>query len=113
VVPHEIYTPGYHCDPKLALPFANIASQKNFIAFYHMRVYSNPKLLNCFISEYPKYSPAKLDIGKSCIRFKKAEHIPYKLIGELVKKISVDNCIKIYENAIKKYFHLQYLLINS
>jgi len=86
VVPHEIYPPGYHCDPKLPLPFANIASQKNFIAFYYLGVYSNSKLPNWFTSEYPKHSPSKLDMGKSCIRFKKPEHIPYKLIGELVKK---------------------------
>jgi len=102
VVPHEIYPPGYHCDPRLPLPFVNIASQKNFIAFYHMGVYSNPKLLNWFTTEYPKHSPAKLDMGKACIRFKKPEHIPYKLIGELVKKISVEDWIKIYETAVKR-----------
>ena len=71
VVPHEIYPGGYHCDPKLPLPFASIASQKNFIAFYHMGVYANPELLKWFTSEYPKYSKTKLDMGKGCIRFKK------------------------------------------
>lgn len=102
VVPHEIYPAGYHCDPKLPLPFANIASQKNFIAFYHMGVYSDPALLKWFTIEYPKHSPAKLDMGKSCIRFKKPEHIPYKLIGELVKKISVKDWIKTYEENLKR-----------
>ena len=102
VVPHEIYPAGYHCDPKLPLPFANIASQKNFIAFYHMGVYSDPALLKWFTTEYPKHSPPKLDMGKSCIRFKKQEHIPHKLIGELVKKISVKDWIKTYEENLKR-----------
>ena len=101
VVPHEIYPGGYHCDPKLPLPFANIASQKNFIAFYHMGVYAMPGLLKWFITEYPKHTPAKLDMGKSCLRFKKPEHIPYKLIGELIKKVSVKDWIKVYEENVK------------
>jgi uncharacterized protein YdhG (YjbR/CyaY superfamily) len=102
VVPHEIYPAGYHCDPKLPLPFANIASQKNFIAFYHMGVYAMPELLKWFTTEYAKQSPAKLDMGKSCIRFKKPEHIPYNLIGELIKKVSVKDWIKIYEENVKR-----------
>lgn len=102
VVPHEIYPAGYHCDPKLPLPFANIASQKNFIAFYHMGMYARPDLLKWFTAEYPKHSPAKLDMGKSCIRFKKPEHIPFKLIGELIKKVSVKDWIKVYEENVKR-----------
>lgn len=102
VVPHEVYPAGYHCDPNLPLPFANIASQKNFIAFYHMGVYAMPGLLKWFTTEYAKQSPAKLDMGKSCIRFKKPEHIPYKLIGELIKKVSVKDWIKIYEEKVKR-----------
>jgi uncharacterized protein YdhG (YjbR/CyaY superfamily) len=102
VVPHEIYPAGYHCDPKLPLPFANIASQKNFIAFYHMGVYAMPELLKWFTTEYVKQSPTKLDMGKSCIRFKKPEHIPYNLIGELIKKVSVKDWIKIYEENVKR-----------
>src|SRR6266516_4054090 len=86
-VPHSLYPPGYHCDPKLPLPFMNIASQKNFIAVYHMGVYADPKLLKWFTDEYAKAGVGKLDMGKSCIRFKKAENIPYKLIGELASKI--------------------------
>jgi hypothetical protein len=62
----------------------------------------NPKLLKWFTEEYAKQSTAKLDMGKSCIRFKKAEHIPYKLIGDLVKKISVDDWIKTYESVLKR-----------
>ena len=102
VVPHYEYPEGYHCDPRLPLPFACIASQKNFIAFYHMGIYAMPGLLKWFTTEYPKQSPAKLDMGKSCIRFKKPEHIPYKLIGELVKKVSVKDWIKVYEENVKR-----------
>jgi hypothetical protein len=102
VVPHTIYPKGYHCDPKLPLPFANIASQKNFISFYHMGVYANPKLLDWFVKEYPKHSDTKLDMGKACIRFKNPEKIPYKLIGELMGKITVDNWIECVESVFTK-----------
>ena len=97
VVPHAIYPAGYHCDPKLPLPFINLASQKNFIALYHMGLYSNKNILDWFIAEYPKHSSSKLDMGKSCIRFKDSEKIPYDLIAELVKKMSVKDWIRIYE----------------
>lgn len=102
VVPHDIYPAGYHCDPKLPLPFISIASQKNFIAFYHMGIYARPDILKWFISEYPAHSKAKLDMGKSCVRFKKPEHIPYKLIAELVKKITVQEWITTYEKNVKR-----------
>ncbi len=102
VVPHELYPGGYHCDPKLPLPFVSIASQKNFIALYHMGIYAMPDLLKWFTTEYSKQGLAKLDMGKSCIRFKKPEHIPYKLIGELIKKISMKDWIKTYEQNIKR-----------
>ncbi|MCP9747235.1 DUF1801 domain-containing protein [Lacihabitans sp. CS3-21] len=99
VVPHELYPNGYHCDPKLPLPFVNIAAQKNFISFYHMGIYAKPSLLEWFVEQYAKTSTQKLDMGKSCIRFKKAEHIPYDLIGELMKKMTVENWIEVYETA--------------
>lgn len=102
VIPHSIYPPGYHCNPKLPLPFINIASQKNFIAFYHMGIYAEKEILDWFTSEYPKHSELKLDMGKSCIRFKKPEHIPFELIGELVQKITVEKWIEIYELNFKK-----------
>lgn len=86
VVPHSIYPKGYHCSPELPLPFINVASQKNFIAVYHMGIYSDENLLNWFVEEYPKHSKAKLDMGKSCIRFKKMDQIPYELLGELLTK---------------------------
>ncbi|MBK9271973.1 MAG: DUF1801 domain-containing protein [Saprospiraceae bacterium] len=101
VVPHEIYPAGYHCKPTEPLPFAGIASQKGSINFYHMGIYSDPKLLDWFVKEYPKHSKQKLDMGKSCIRFKKLDEIPYKLIGELMRKISVDDWIDKYESTFK------------
>ena len=101
-VPHSVYPDGYHCDPKQPLPFMNIASQKNFIAFYHMGMYANKKLLDWFTKEYPKHTNKKLDMGKSCVRFKKVEDIPYKLIGELTKKMSAAEWIKIYEANYKR-----------
>jgi uncharacterized protein YdhG (YjbR/CyaY superfamily) len=102
VIPHSIYPEGYHCDPKLPLPFMNLASQKNFIALYHMGIYADNKLLEWFVAEYPKNSKTKLDMGKSCIRFKKLDDIPYELIGDLAGKISVTDWIKSYETAFKK-----------
>jgi|SRR6218665_355565 len=102
VVPHSIYPNGYHCNPKHALPFLSIASQKNFIALYHMGLYANPVLMKWFTAEYPKHSTAKLDMGKSCIRFKKPEHIPYKLIAELAKKMTVKDWIGLYEKNLKR-----------
>lgn len=99
VVPHSVYPPGYHCDPKLPLPFMNLASQKNFIAVYHMGVYANKEIYEWFTSEYPKHCKRKLDMGKSCIRFKKMDDIPYELIGELTAKMSSKEWIITYENA--------------
>jgi hypothetical protein len=102
VVPHSKYPNGYHCDPKLPLPFMAIASQKNFVALYHMGIYADQKLLQWFTDEFPKHSKAKLDMGKSCIRFKKLDQIPYKLIGELVSKISPEKWIDTYEKLYLK-----------
>ena len=102
VVPHEIYPNGYHCDPKLPLGFFNIASQKNSINIYHMVVYSDKKLHDWFVAEYPKHCKSKLDMGKSCVRFKKLNDIPYDLIGELLSKISVEQWIEMYEKMLKR-----------
>lgn len=98
VVPHSLYPKGYHCNPKLPLPFLNIAAQKNFIALYHMGLYSNPALLNWFTDEFLNHSKKKPDMGKSCIRFKNPETIPYQLIGELAKRMSVQEWIDTYES---------------
>ena len=101
-VPHSMYPKGYHCDPKQPLPFMSIASQKNFIAVYHMGVYANPELLKWFTDAYTKAEAGKLDMGKSCIRFKNMEKIPYKLIGELASKMTPKQWIDVYEKAFKK-----------
>lgn len=102
VIPHSLYPDGYHCDPKLPLPFMNIASQKNFIAIYHSGIYADQELMNWFVNEYPKYVKTKLDMGKSCIRFKKIDQIPLKLIGELASKMTAQEWIFLYESRIKK-----------
>ncbi|SEH28128.1 DUF1801 domain-containing protein [Chryseobacterium culicis] len=102
VVPLETYPAGYHCAPGTPLPFINVASQKNFIALYHMGLYSTPELLDWFVAEYPKHSKKKLDMGKSCVRFKKVEDIPFDLIAELSTKMTADDWIKIYESQYKR-----------
>ena len=101
VIPHSVYPDGYHCDPKLPLPFMNLASQKNFVAVYSMVIYAKKDIMDWFTSEYAKRCKYKLDMGKSCIRFKKLNDIPYDLIGELTSKISAEEWIQIYEDAYK------------
>lgn len=102
VVPHSVYPAGYHCDTKLPLPFIGLASQKNFIGFYHMGLYADKRLYDWFVKEYPKYVKTKLDMGKSCVRFKKAGNIPFDLIGELVTKMTPQQWIKVYETQLKR-----------
>ncbi|MDP3913288.1 MAG: DUF1801 domain-containing protein [Bacteroidota bacterium] len=102
VVPFSIYPKGYHTKDKLPLPFLALAAQKNFIALYHMGIYANQSLLKWFTEEYPKHSKLKLDMGKGCIRFKNVNQIPYELIGELVKKMGVDEWINLYESYYRK-----------
>lgn len=101
VVPKSIYPEGYHCDPKLPLPFMNLASQKSFIAVYNMGIYVKKEVYDWFLAEFPKHSKRKLDMGKSCIRFKYIDDIPYDLIGELASKITVKEWISYYESKIK------------
>jgi uncharacterized protein YdhG (YjbR/CyaY superfamily) len=102
VVPHSIYPAGYHCTPELPLPFMNLASQKNFVAVYHMGMYAKKELLDWFTAEFPKHSTRKLDMGKSCIRFKNIDDIPYKLLGELASKMTVEDYIELYESNFKR-----------
>lgn len=102
VVPHSIYPKGYHCDTKTPLPFLSLASQKNFISLYHMGIYADQNLMDWFVSNYPLHTKQKLDMGKSCIRFKKIEDIPYNLIGELCQKMSPTQWIELYESKFVK-----------
>lgn len=99
VVPHKLYAEGYHCDPKMPLPFINVASQKSHIAVYHMGLYSSGTLLDWFQDEWKEYSSKKLNMGKACIRFKKPEDVPLDLIGELVSRLTPQQWIDIYEKA--------------
>lgn len=101
VVPHSLYPAGYHVNTSLPLPFINMASQKNFVALYHMGLYANEELLDWFVTEYPKHCQRKLDMGKSCIRFKNMDTVPYALIGELCTKMTVENWISLYEQNTK------------
>jgi len=101
-IPHSVYPDGYHCNPKEPLPFMSFASQKNSINLYHSGIYAVPEIHDWFVSEYPKHCKRKLDMGKSCIRFKNINEIPFNLIAELCKKLSVKEWISIYETNIKK-----------
>lgn len=102
VVPHSVFPRGYHCDPKLPLPFMSFASQKNFIALYHMGIYAKKEVLDWFVEEYPKHCKTKLDMGKSCIRFKKPDQIPFDLIAELCHKMTVEEWITIYTHELER-----------
>jgi hypothetical protein len=102
VLPHTVYPAGYHCDPKLPLPFISIASQKSHMALYHMGMYAKPELLDWFVQTYTAVTGKKPDMGKSCIRFKKPESIPIPLIGELIGKMSASEWIALYEEQLKR-----------
>ena len=102
VVPLSRYPKGYHATKGGPLPFISIASQKNHIALYHMGLYGNPELMQWFDEAYTQHSPNKLDMGKSCIRFKHLEQIPFDLIGELCQKITVDEYIAQYEAILSR-----------
>jgi uncharacterized protein YdhG (YjbR/CyaY superfamily) len=102
VVPFSMYPDGYHCDTSLPLPFVGLASQKGHIGLYHMGVYAKPELLAWFQEEFPKHSKKKLDMGKSCIRFKKTEDIPYGFLETFMKKMSLKEWIEVYEKNYKR-----------
>ena len=101
VIPHSIYPAGYHTEPRQALPCFSIASQKGYIAFYHMGIYAAPSLLTWFLEEYAKVSPAPPDMGKGCIRFRKPDNIPYEALGKLVARVQVKEWIATYEASIR------------
>ena len=102
VIPHHLYPAGYHCKPSEPLPFASLASQKNSINFYHMGIYMDPALMEWFVAEFPKHSSQKLDMGKSCMRFKKWDQIPFELMGQLMQKMTAAQWIALYERNLKK-----------
>lgn len=102
VVPLSRYPEGYHVKKGEPLPFLSIASQKNHIALYHMGLYGNEEIEKWFREEYAKCVSTKLDMGKSCIRFKNPKHIPYDLIAKLCQKITVEEHIRFYEKFLKE-----------
>ena len=101
VVPLSKYPDGYHCAKDAPLPFINIANQKGFIALYHSGMYADKSIHSWFVKEYPNHAKYKLDMGKSCVRFKKVDDIPYELVGELVAKMDMATWIETYEKNIK------------
>ena len=102
IIPLSRYPEGYHVKANTPLPFINLANQKNFIALYHMGLYANKELMNWFVNEFPSHSKRKLDMGKSCIRFKKPEEIPFELIKDLEQKMTCEDWIACYESQINR-----------
>ena len=100
-VPHNLYPAGYHCDPQQPLPFAGLASQKNYMSFYLHCLYSDAKQEEWFRKRWAK-SGKKLDMGKSCIRFKKLEDLPLDVIGEAIARIPMKAYIAAYEAGLKE-----------
>lgn len=99
-VPHSVYPPGYHCNPEQPLPFACLASQKNHMAVYLMCVYGRKEHESWFRKAWAK-TGKKLDMGKSCVRFKKLEDLAVDVIGEAIKRVPVGEFIEYYETVIK------------
>jgi len=99
VVPHTLYPKGYHVNPKEPLPFIALANQKGYVAFYHLGIYADKLLHEWFAKSYELLNIGKLDMGKSCIRFKKIDKIPFDLVGELCSKLTVEEYIKAYESS--------------
>ena len=97
VVPHTLYPSGYHVNPKEPLPFMGLANQKNYIALYHLGIYAQQQLLKWFELEYAAQNIGKLDMGKSCIRFKNLTHVPIELIAELCQRMSLTEYVALYE----------------
>lgn len=102
VVPHSTYPAGYHCKPAEPLPFLSIASQKAAISIYHMGIYADQEILDWFVTQYPLHCKSKLDMGKSCIRFKKMDDIPWDLLTELAQMFTPTSWVKLYESQFRK-----------
>jgi hypothetical protein len=99
-VPHSIYPDGYHCTPTDSLPFANLASQKNHMSFYGMGIYVDEAQARWFVDEWKK-TGKKLDMGKSCVRFKKLDDVPLEVVGKAIKRMPVKKYIELYEKQLK------------
>lgn len=101
-VPLDVYPAGYHCDPKLCLPFMAVAGNKGGISLYHMGLYADPAMMDWFLDRYQQETSRKPDVGKSCIRFKKTEDIPVQTIRELAGRLTPAGWIALYEKAFRK-----------
>jgi hypothetical protein len=101
VVPHKLFPAGYHCDPTQPLGFAALASQKNYMAIYLMTCYGHKETNDWFVKAY-KATGKKLDMGKSCVRFKKLEDLPLDVIGQAIARVPLDKYIKAYEESRKR-----------
>lgn len=99
-VPHRVYPSGYHCDPRQPLPFAALASQKNYMSLYLMCVYGNPEHEAWFKAAWTK-TGKKLDMGKSCVRFKRLEDVPLDVVGAMIKRVPSKKFIAYYEDTIE------------
>jgi hypothetical protein len=99
-VPHRVYPAGYHCDPKQPLPFAALASQKNYMSLYLMCVYGDSPHAKWFQDAWAK-TGKKLDMGKSCVRFKRLEDLALDVIGEAIRRVPARKYIEFCEAARK------------
>ena len=101
-IPHSAYPKGYACDPKKPLPIAVLGSKKNYMTLHLMSIYaggdSSHSNAQWFRDEWTK-TGKKMDVGEACIRFKKADDLPLKLIGEAIKRIPAKKWIAICEAA--------------
>jgi uncharacterized protein YdhG (YjbR/CyaY superfamily) len=99
VVPHRLYPAGYHCNPKLPLPYAILGSQKNHMALHLMTVYGDPAMEKWFRQAWTA-TGKKLDLGKGCLRFKKIEDVPLDVIGQFIARVSVKDYIARMEKVV-------------
>ncbi|MFE8598615.1 DUF1801 domain-containing protein [Archangium violaceum] len=99
-VPHKVFPAGYHCDPKQPLPFASLASQKNHMAVYLMGIYGQPRHEKWFREAWAK-TGKKLDMGKSCVRFKKLQDVALDVLGEAIRRAPAKAYIQQYESVLQ------------
>lgn len=97
-VPHRVYPAGYHCDPKQPLPFATLGSQKGYMSVYLMCVYGHGATRSWFVDAWKK-AGKKLDMGRSCVRFKKLEDLALDVIGEAIRRVPARKYIEFVESA--------------
>lgn len=100
-VPLAVYPGGYRPSKGGPLPFLCLAAQKGYLGFYHLGMYADPGLVSWFTQAWEALGVGKLDLGKSCIRLRKPEKIPFELLGTLAGKMDLDTWVKVYEESLK------------